>query len=138
MEYIEADCTIVLGGVTLLELGVDLMEDESSIARSQLTQQVQPIRAAFGIEIDRGNVRHELTWIRVKQFDSADAARKFRLSHAASLPRTPGDCVLTFADDSSATLSNAILSGSGYSARTHAGLFVASYHLTCGQISTTF
>jgi len=113
MEYIEADCTIVLGGITLLELGVDVMEDETSITQSRIVQMVQPIRADFAVALPRNNVRNNIAWSRVKQFDSADLARQFKVTHAAELPTATGDCTLTYSNGLVATLSNAVLCGDG-------------------------
>jgi len=137
MEYIEADCTIVLGGVTLLELGVDFMEEESSLSQSRVVQMVQPIRADFAVAIPRNNVRNNFAWSRVKQFDSADLARQFKITHAAELPTAAGDCTLTYANGLVATLSNAVLASDCYSAKTKAGLFTAQYRISCGKITIT-
>jgi len=137
MAYLEAECTIILGGLTLLELDVDLMEGETSIAQHRVVQLVQPIRADFAEGFSRKNIRNSFTWSRVKRFATADQARLFKITHAAELPTTVGDCTLTYPDGTLATFSNATLESDCYSAHTKAGLFLATYRISCGAIIIT-
>lgn len=133
--YLEAECTVVLGGATLLELGVDLMREETSLTRAQLVQMVAPIRADYQVGIPRGNARHTYSWSRVKKFATAADARLFKVTHAAQLPTAAGVCTLTFANGTVATFSNALLASDCYSATTNAQLFIARYRISFGQIT---
>lgn len=136
-KLIAADCTIALGGVTLLELGVDYMLEESHLAQSRLVQTVQPIRATHAQAIPRHNKRHAWSWSRVKTFGTADEARQFKALHAIELPDAEGDCTVTYSNGLVFTLSNAALSADCYEARTEAQLFIATYRITCGEIAVT-
>lgn len=137
MSYIAAECTIVLGGVTLLELGVDQMREESSFSQSRLVQMVAPLRADYQKGIPRGNARHSFSWSRVKPFATGLAARLFKFTHAAELPKVAGDCTLTYGDGTVITMANALLIADAYTATTHAQLFYASYRISAGALTIT-
>jgi hypothetical protein len=144
MELIRAGWKITLGGVALLE-PTDYTDGDVALTPSRRVQVVEPIRAAFAVEIPRGNIRNVLSFERFVLFPNAPAARLYMATHAAALAglASAATCTMQLLDGegqptgNSISLANAVIEPDGFAPEVDQRLFRARYQIGGGATTVS-
>lgn len=126
---------ITLAGTRVLSFG-DLLEAQPDIVPQRVVQQTKPLRAAFGVQIPRGNVTHSISFTRIVPYDSHADACIGEIAALIALPTGQGPAVLEILGGASvATLANACLAPGSGRCRVDAQILFQSFQIVGGELT---
>lgn len=133
---------IALDSLILLDFG-EWMADEPSLIPSGIVEVCPTLGGSVPLIFPRKNVTSTLSFSRVKNFATDDLARDFLASHASQISASFAGLHTCTIYLNQAVLSHTLViagstvGASGYTARTEASRFVATYTIAGGALTLT-